>query len=66
MKDTTEFVLLILVGFFIGIMVSLVASEIIMVQPLKQDAVDKGYAYWLVIDNGTGETKFVWKDNYGW
>lgn len=60
MKDTTEFVVLILFGFFVGVIVSLVTMSLFIIDPMKREAVENGYAHWLVINNATGETKFIW------
>lgn len=58
---TTDLIIISIIAFFLGGMVSLLLSIFLMVNPLKGEAVEKGYAEWKVVDNNTGETKFVWK-----
>ena len=57
----SEFILLILAGMFLGIMIGVIGHSIAVTEPMQREAVENGYAHWLVIDNATGETKFVWK-----
>ena len=60
-NDTlTEFILLILVGMFLGIMIGVIGYSVVVTKPMQREAVENGYAHWLVIDNSTGETKFIW------
>ena len=49
------------VGFILGGLISLLLTIIFIVNPIKGEAIEKGYAEWKVVDNNTGETKFVWK-----
>jgi hypothetical protein len=34
-----------------------------IVQPMQKEAVDNGFATWLVTDSATGATKFAWNMN---
>lgn len=54
-------IVLIVFAFILGGLISLLLSIILLVNPIKGEAVEKGYAEWKVVDNNTGETKFVWK-----
>jgi hypothetical protein len=59
--NNTDLIVISIIAFFLGGMVSLLLSILLMVGPLKGEAVEKGYAEWKVVDNNTGETKFAWK-----
>jgi hypothetical protein len=37
-----------------------VAVLLYVIQPFQKEAVDKGFAVWEVVNNGTGRTKFAW------
>ena len=47
--------------FSIGCYVGSCYSYKTVVIPFKQEALQKGYAEWLVVDQVTGRTEFMWK-----
>lgn len=49
------------ITFILGTLLSFLMFILLLLNPLKGEAVEKGYAEWKVVDNNTGETKFVWK-----
>ncbi len=59
--NNTDLIIISIIAFMLGGMVSLLLSIFLMLNPIKGEAVEKGYAEWKVVDNNTGETKFVWK-----
>ena len=46
----SEFILLILAGMFLGIMIGVIGHSIAVTEPMQREAVENGYAHWLVID----------------
>jgi len=61
-REKDAFVLMALT-FILGIVLTFLACMIFMTAPLKKQAVERGYAEWVVMDNSIGATKFVWKDH---
>ena len=61
-KESQAFVLMALT-FILGAILTFLACMIFMAAPLKKQAVERGYAEWVVMDNSIGATKFVWKDH---
>ena len=41
--------------------ITILLMLIVYVEPLKEKAVEKGYAEWVVKNNKNGETQFTWK-----
>lgn len=48
-------------GILIGSIVSFVIIYLIVVEPMQEEAIERNYAEWKVVNNKTGETKFTWK-----
>ena len=66
MKNTTEQLILVIgVAVSSSILTALVGFVCVwlyVVQPFQKKAVDLGFAYWEVVDNATGSTKFSWNE----
>jgi hypothetical protein len=48
-------------AFILGCLVTLVSVNIIVIDPIKNEAIKKGYASWEIINNFTGKTQFKFK-----
>ena len=61
-REKDAFVLMALT-FVLGSVLTFLACMIFMAAPLKKQAIERGYAEWIVTDDSLGATKFVWKDH---
>ena len=59
--DTIELFLVLITGTFIGVLMGTITQDIIIIQPIKVEAIEKGFAEWKIVNNKTGETKFKMK-----
>jgi hypothetical protein len=56
-----ETALITLWGMLIGAFVSITITYLIVIEPMQEEAIERNYAEWKVVDNKTGDTKFTWK-----
>jgi hypothetical protein len=42
-------------------LITLIFNDVIVIQPLQEEAVERNYAEWKVSNNKNGTTKFTWK-----
>jgi hypothetical protein len=59
--DSIEVAILSVMAFTFGCLITLVGVQIIVTDPLRTEAIQKGYASWEVIDQSTGKTQFKFK-----
>lgn len=57
-----ELLLLMLASTILTILVTLIALNILVVAPMKKEAVERGFAQWVVKNNSTGKTQFSWNE----
>jgi hypothetical protein len=65
-KITFSILELVFVSSWIGIVavfLTMIMMYALYIEPLKEKAVEEGYAEWVVTNNKTGETKFTWKND---
>ena len=48
-------------GMLISALISTILYESIVVQPMQEEAVERNYAEWKIMNNKNGYTKFTWK-----
>jgi len=48
-------------GMLISALISTILYESIVVQPMQEEAVERNYAEWKIMNNKNGDTKFTWK-----
>lgn len=59
--ETTEIVLIGIFSSLMGMLICCTCYEAFVVQPIKADAIEKGYAQWQVVNIKTGQTEFKFK-----
>jgi len=59
--DELEILIIALISFIVGCLIGLVSFQIIVTDPLRAEAIQKGYATWEVTNQSTGETQFRFK-----
>ncbi len=59
--DSIEAALLSVMTFTFGCLLTLISVNIIVIDPIKKEAIEKGYASWEVINQSTGKTEFKFK-----
>lgn len=57
-----ELLLLMLASTIVTILVTTLALNILVMAPMKKEAVELGFAEWVVKNNSTGKTEFSWKE----
>lgn len=57
---TLEATILCVLSSVLGVCVGIIAMFTFSIQPMKKEAVERGFASWEVIDNSNGTTKFTW------
>jgi len=50
-----------MMAFILGCLVTIVGVQTIVIDPMKNEAIKKGYASWEIVDNSTGRTQFKFK-----
>jgi hypothetical protein len=60
MKKYTYTIAVALMSSTITTVLGSIAVYAFIVSPFKKEAVDRGFAAWVVTDNATGSTKFEW------
>ncbi len=48
-------------SMLISSLITMVLYDVIILQPLQEEAVERNYAEWKITNNKTGNTKFNWK-----
>jgi hypothetical protein len=56
-----EVALLSALAFIFGCLVTLISVDFFVINPIKKEAIEKGYASWEVINNSTGKTEFKFR-----
>ena len=51
-----------LMSSLLTLLLASVAVCVFIVMPFNKEAVDRGFASWVVTNTATGSTKFAWKD----
>jgi hypothetical protein len=59
--DTIEAAILSMMAFTFGCLITLISVQIIVTDPLRKEAIEKGYASWEVVDQTSGKTQFKFK-----
>jgi hypothetical protein len=59
--DTLEVAILSVMAFTFGCLITLISVQIIVTDPLRVEAIQKGYASWEVVDQTSGRTQFKFK-----
>ena len=57
---TFEAIILCVLSSVLGVCVGIIAMFLFSIQPMKKEAVERGFATWQVVDNSNGATKFTW------
>jgi len=53
--------ILVVISFILGILLSNIVVNKSKVLPMQREAISKGFAEWIVVDQETGATEFAWK-----
>jgi len=59
--DTLEVAILLVMAFTFGCLITLFGVQFIVTDPLRKEAIQKGYASWEVVDQTSGITQFKFK-----
>jgi hypothetical protein len=59
--EKIEIAIISTLAFTFGCLITLVGVQIIVIDPLRTEAIQKGYASWEVINQSTGKTQFKFK-----
>jgi len=49
-------------SWFLGAVIVALLFIFLHLQPMRKEAVDRGFATWFVTDNATGQTEFRWNE----
>jgi hypothetical protein len=48
-------------GVLFSSLTTIILYDSIVVQPMQEEAVERNYAEWKIMNNKNGDTKFTWK-----
>lgn len=60
--NNIQTILIAILSSMLTAIVTIASMHILVISHMKKDAVDKGFAYWKVVDNSTGFTSFTWNE----
>ncbi len=49
------------IAFIFGCLIASLSVDIIVIDPIRREAIKRGYAYWEVVNESTGRTEFKFK-----
>ena len=62
MKKYTYTIAVALMSSLVTTLVCSLAAILFVLQPLQKQAIERGFASWVVTNNATGATKFAWNE----
>lgn len=62
MKKYIHIIVVALTSSLLTLILASVAVYVFIMLPFNKEAVDRGFANWVVTNTATGSTKFAWKD----